>query len=77
VKQGIPVKLNFRQMGQVGCGSTMIFPADPQNKVALSLKSPEDLKVLEFTPSIAGNFDFECSSNCYRGIMTVRENGQS
>ena len=31
VKKGIPVKLTFRQLGQVGCGNELIFPADPQS----------------------------------------------
>jgi len=75
VKRGIPVKLNFRAMGQVGCGNTLIFPADTQNPTALTLKSSEDLKILEFTPAFTGDFQFECTNNCYRGVMTVRPAG--
>jgi hypothetical protein len=73
VTKGVPVKIIFRAMGQVGCGNTLIFPTDPQNKASLTLKTPEDSKVLEFTPPAAGDFQFECTSNCYRGVMTVRE----
>jgi hypothetical protein len=73
VTKGVPVKITFRAMGQVGCGNTLIFPTDPQNKASLTLKTPEDSKVLEFTPPAAGEFQFECTSNCYRGVMTVRE----
>jgi hypothetical protein len=73
VTKGVPVKIVFRSVGQVGCGNTLIFPIDPQNRASLTLKTPEDLKVLEFTPPAAGEFQFECTSNCYRGVMTVRE----
>lgn len=74
VKKGIPVKLNFRALGEVGCGNTLIFPADLQNPTALTLESSDDIKVLEFTPEVAGDFGFHCTTNCYRGIMTVVDN---
>src|SRR5512135_1561097 len=73
VKKGIPVKLTFRQLGQVGCGNELIFPADPQNPSALTLQSESDKQVLEFTPQYAGQFEFHCSHYMYRGLMTVRE----
>jgi hypothetical protein len=73
VQKDTPVKIIFRAMGEVGCGNTMIFPADPQNPSALTLKSKEDFQVLEFTPTIPGEFQFECTNNCYRGVMTVRD----
>jgi hypothetical protein len=71
VKKGIPVKLHFRALGQVGCGNTLIIPIDQQNMAALTLESSEDIKVLEFTPEVAGDINFHCTTNCYRGIMTV------
>lgn len=73
VKKDIPVKMTFKQLGQVGCGNVLIFPADPQNPVALELKSETDKQVLEFTPRLAGSFQFNCGHIMYRGIMTVTE----
>lgn len=73
VKKGVPVKLTFRQLGQVGCGNELIFPADPQNPSSLKLASEQDKQVLEFTPQQAGEFQFFCSHRMYRGVMTVRE----
>ena len=73
VRKGIPVKLTFRALGQVGCGNELVFPADPQNPVELVLASEQDKQVLEFTPPQAGEFHFHCAHLMYRGIMTVRE----
>jgi hypothetical protein len=73
VRKGIPVKLTFRQLGQVGCGNELIFPADPSSPSDLRLASENDKQVLEFTPKQAGEFQFFCSHRMYRGIMTVRE----
>jgi plastocyanin domain-containing protein len=73
VKKDVPVRLTFRQLGQVGCGNTLIFPADPQNPTSLELASAQDKQVLEFTPGQAGAFEFYCSHQMYRGIMTVHE----
>jgi len=73
VKKGVPVRLTFRQLGQVGCGNELIFPADPNSPSELKLASPEDKQVLEFTPQQVGQFQFQCSHQMYRGIMTVKE----
>jgi hypothetical protein len=73
VRKGVPVKLTFRQLGQVGCGNELIFPADPQNPIALRLASEHDKQVLEFTPQQTGEFQFFCSHYMYRGVMTVKE----
>jgi hypothetical protein len=73
VKKGVPVRLVFRMLGQVGCGNELIFPADPNNPSALALQSESDEQVLEFTPQQVGQFEFHCSHYMYRGIMTVRE----
>lgn len=73
VKKGVPVKMTFRQLGQVGCGAELIFPAYPGNPSALTLTSEQDEEVLEFTPQQAGEFQFHCSHLMYRGIMYVRE----
>jgi len=73
VRQGIPVKINFRAIGEVGCGSVLIFPADPENPSALQLSDEHPVQVLEFTPQATGDFGFRCTNNCFRGVMTVRE----
>ena len=73
VRKGIPVKLTFRALGQVGCGNELVLPADPQNPVELVLASEQDKQILEFTPAQAGEFQFHCAHLMYRGIMTVRE----
>ena len=40
VKKGVPVKLTFRQLGQVGCGNDLpIFPADRPSPSSLTLAS--------------------------------------
>jgi hypothetical protein len=73
VKKGIPVKINFRALGEVGCGNVLIYPTDAKNSLNLTLESPTDLKILEYTPQVAGDFQFECTTNCYRGVVTVIE----
>jgi hypothetical protein len=73
VKRGVPVRLTFRQLGRVGCGNELNFPASPDNRVALKLETPQDTEVLEFTPPAAGEYEFFCAHLMYKGIMTVRE----
>lgn len=72
VKAGIPVRMHFRQLGQVGCGNTLIFPSDPPNMTSLQLKSEEDEQVLDFTPSQPGEYRFTCGHQMYMGVMTVQ-----
>jgi hypothetical protein len=72
VKAGVPVRMTFRQLGQVGCGNELIFPANPQSPASLRLASASDKQVLEFTPQQAGEFQFFCAHRMYRGVMTVR-----
>ena len=72
VKVGVPVRMTFRQLGQVGCGNELIFPDNPQSPSSLSLATENDAKVLEFTPQQVGDFQFFCSHRMYRGVMTVR-----
>jgi hypothetical protein len=71
IKNNVPVKIVFRQLGQVGCGNVMVFPVAPDNLVALTLKSLTDVQTVEFTPRNAGIFQFNCTNNHFRGIMTV------
>ncbi len=72
VKVGVPVRMTFRQLGQVGCGNELLFPDDPQNPSALRLANESDEQVLEFTPQQVGDFQFFCAHRMYRGVMTVR-----
>jgi hypothetical protein len=72
VKVGVPVRMIFRQLGYVGCGNELLFPADPTNPTALRLVSQSDSKNLEFTPQQVGEFQFYCAHQMYRGVMTVR-----
>lgn len=72
VKKDVPVRLIFRQLGEVGCGNELVFPSDPANLTALTLASPTDEQVLEFTPTEAGEFQFYCGHRMFRGLLTVR-----
>jgi hypothetical protein len=73
VRKGVPVRLTFRQLGQVGCGNELNFPANPDSPSSLRLASEHDKQILEFTPQQVGNFEFFCSHRMYRGVMTVHE----
>jgi hypothetical protein len=71
VRKDMPVKLTFRQLGQVGCGNELVFPSDPTSPSSLRLETPTDEEVLEFTPRTLGTFEFHCAHQMYRGLMTV------
>jgi hypothetical protein len=73
VKKGIPVRVNFRQMGEVGCGNVLMMPTGDGKNVGLTLSKTVTLQTTTFTPPAAGTFQFQCASNHYRGIMTVEE----
>ena len=73
VKKDIPVRLVFRQVGQVGCGNELIFQWDKSKIVTLTLASQSDKKVVEFTPELTGDFRFSCPHLIYRGVMSVEE----
>ncbi len=73
VKKGVPVKVTFRQLGQVGCGNELIFSWETGRSSNLKLASPGDAQVLEFVPRQTGDFRFNCPHLIYRGAMTVKE----
>jgi hypothetical protein len=73
VKKDIPVRLVFRQLGQVGCGNELILQWSARKSATLLLASPSDEQVLEFTPAEAGEFRFHCPHYIYQGVMTVLE----
>ncbi len=73
VQKGVPVRLTFRQLGQVGCGNELNFPTGGGAYAALALTDASDKQVLEFTPTEEGQFEFFCGHLMYRGVLTVRE----
>jgi len=73
VKKGVPVRLTFRSLGEVGCGNELNFPTGSGGMSSLSLNSPTDQQVLEFIPQESGDFEFFCGHLMYRGVMTVHE----
>jgi hypothetical protein len=73
VQKGVPVRLIFRQLGQVGCGNELIFSWGEDQSATLILASPDDKQVLEFIPPRAGEFPFYCPHQIYRGWMTVKD----
>jgi hypothetical protein len=73
VLKDVPVKLTFRQIGQVGCGNELIFQWGEGKSATIYLASPSDIQTLEFTPEETGEFRFNCPHLIYRGLMTVRE----
>jgi hypothetical protein len=73
VKKDVPVRLIFRQLGQVGCGNELILQLETRKSAKLILASEADKKVLEFTPDEAGEFRFNCPHLIYRGVMTVTD----
>ena len=72
VKVGVPVRLTFRQLGEVSCGNELILQWGQGHSATLLLASPSDAQVLEFTPGQPGDFRFNCPHLIYRGVMTVR-----
>jgi hypothetical protein len=76
VKQDIPVKVNFRALGDVGCGNSIVIPTENGNYASLTVTKTQPLESVTFTPHTAGNLQFNCSSNHFRGVMTVRPAGQ-
>jgi plastocyanin domain-containing protein len=73
VKKDVPVRLIFRQLGQVGCGNELIFQWDTRESATLVLASEADKQVLEFMPSKTGEYRFNCPHLIYRGVLTVTE----
>jgi hypothetical protein len=73
VKKGTPVRLVFRQLGQVGCGNELVLQWGKDKSATLTLASASDKQTLEFTPEQAGDFRFSCPHLIYRGVMTVQE----
>ena len=75
LKKGLPVRLIFRQLGEVTGGGTVLLPVDPLNPTRLALRTASDKQVIEFTPEQAGEFAFTCEHGAYRGVMIVQSGG--
>jgi hypothetical protein len=73
VPKDVPVKLIFRQIGEVGCGDQLIFQWGKNKSTTLYLASQNDIQTFEFTPGEIGDFRFNCPHLYYRGVMTVKE----
>jgi hypothetical protein len=73
VKKGVPVRLIFRMLGEVGCGNELNFPIGKGSMASLTLDSSDDQEVLEFTPQETGEFEFFCAHLMYRGVLTVHD----
>ncbi len=73
VRKDIPVKLTFRQIGEVGCGNELIIQLGNEKSATLLLATPGDIQTLEFTPEESGEFRFNCPHFIYRGVMTVHD----
>jgi hypothetical protein len=73
LKAGVPARLIFRQLGQVGCGNQLVFQWGKGKSATLTLASLSDKQTLEFTPEGVGDYRFNCPHLIYRGVMTVEE----
>lgn len=73
VKNNLPVRLTFRQLGQVGCGNELYIQWGPQLWGHLLLATPNETQVLTFTPTLVGTFPFHCPHKVFQGVMTVQE----
>jgi hypothetical protein len=73
VKKGVPVKISFRALGDVGCGNVVVIDKGDGSSASMEVTSTRLLDSAEFTPKVAGEFQFNCAHYTFRGIMTVRE----
>jgi plastocyanin domain-containing protein len=70
VKQGIPVKIIFREVTALTCGNEIIFPGDLAKPVLVKLTSPDDQQVVIFTPKKSGVYQFYCPCKCLEHVGT-------
>jgi hypothetical protein len=71
VKKDAPVRVVFRQLGEVGCGNELYFAWGANQSGQLILSGSSESQVLEFTPREPGDFLFHCPHFIYQGVMTV------
>lgn len=73
VRKDIPVRLIFRQLGEVGCGNELYIQYGSQQPGYLFLSDPGDEEIFEFTPGKTGDYPIYCPHVIYQGVMTVLE----
>ncbi|MDP3733210.1 MAG: sulfite exporter TauE/SafE family protein, partial [Candidatus Daviesbacteria bacterium] len=67
VKPGIPVRLNLKSGGRLGCTSQFRIPS-----LGISKNIPlSGITQVDFTPSMKGKITFTCSMGMYSGIIEV------
>jgi hypothetical protein len=71
VKRDVPVRLVFRQLGEVGCGNELYVQWGGNGSGYLQLSGQNDSQVLEFTPRETGEFLFHCPHFIFQGVMSV------
>ncbi len=71
VQRGAPVRVLFRQFGNVACGNELLIEQGNGQVSHAILNSADDAAVIEFTPEVAGDFEYHCPHYIYRGVMTV------
>jgi hypothetical protein len=71
VKKDVPVRLIFRQLGEVGCGNELYVKWGGNGSGYLQLSGQNDSQVLEFTPREMGEFLFHCPHFIFQGVMSV------
>ncbi len=73
VKKDIPVKINFRALGDNACGSTVSISGEGGISRSLTVSAEKPLQSVEFIPGTSGDFPFNCAHNTYHGLMMVRD----
>ena len=67
VKAGMPVRLKFTAEPRSGCGHVLEIPAFGIQEIVRG----GETKTVEFTPTQAGEYDYRCSMNMFRGKLIV------
>ena len=68
VEHGRPVRLSFLRQETAACSEEVIFP-----DFARRARLPEgELVPVEFTPDVAGEYEFHCGMGMLRGKLLVR-----
>lgn len=68
VKAGVPLRLNFTRRESTPCGEEVVLP-DFGKRAHL----PQDRTVaIEVTPEKAGEYEFTCGMNMYRGKLIAQ-----
>lgn len=71
VRKDLPVRITFRQLGEVYCGNELILRWDSGKQAVLVLQSQNDKETVDFTPEQSGDYQFNCPYLHYIGVMTI------